>query len=146
MSSHPHYRPRAQQNKLVSEPPIAAPDEHAQFVEADQRFCAALGQAIAAGAERIESVEATVAIEAAHETAPVGQHLPTARDLYQPKMRAGFHGGESRLLAFAAVSRPSFRPRAIPRATSSATRASNVPLAPSIEFPAARWAQLECLL
>src|SRR5262249_38316671 len=53
MSSHHNFRP-GQQNKLVSEPPIAAPDEHAQFVEADQRFRAALGQAIAAGGERIE--------------------------------------------------------------------------------------------
>src|SRR5215468_3821123 len=59
MSSHHNFRP-GQQNKLVSEPPIAAPDEHAQFVEADQRFRAALGQAIAAGAECIEAVEATV--------------------------------------------------------------------------------------
>ena len=48
MSSHHNFRP-GQQNKLVSEPPIAAPDEHAQLVEADQRFRAALGQAIAAG-------------------------------------------------------------------------------------------------
>ena len=36
MSSHHNFRP-GQQNKLVSEPPIAAPDEHAQLVEADQR-------------------------------------------------------------------------------------------------------------
>ena len=62
MSSHHNFRP-GQQNKLVSEPPIAAPDEHAQFVEADQRFRAALGQAIAAGAERIEAVEATVQLK-----------------------------------------------------------------------------------
>src|SRR5262249_6249494 len=62
MSSHHNFRP-GQQNKLVSEPPIAAPDEHAQFVEADQRFRAALGQAIAAGGERIEAVEATVQLE-----------------------------------------------------------------------------------
>ena len=54
MSSHHNFRP-GQQNKLVSEPPIAAPDEHAQLVEADQRFRAALGQAIAAGGERIEA-------------------------------------------------------------------------------------------
>ena len=32
MSSHHNFRP-GQQNKLVSEPPIAAPDEHAQLVE-----------------------------------------------------------------------------------------------------------------
>ena len=62
MSSHHNFR-RGQQNKLVSEPPIAAPDEHAQFVEADQRFRAAVGQAIAAGAERIEAVEATVQLK-----------------------------------------------------------------------------------
>src|SRR5215469_9811552 len=37
MSSHHNFRP-GQQNKLVSEPPIAAPDEHAQLVEADQQF------------------------------------------------------------------------------------------------------------
>jgi hypothetical protein len=59
MSSHHNLRP-GQQNKLVSEPPIAAPDEHAQFVEADQRFRAALGQAIG---ERIEAVEATVQLK-----------------------------------------------------------------------------------
>jgi hypothetical protein len=47
----------------MSEPPIAAPDEHAQLVEADQRFRAALGQAIAAGGERIEAVEATVQLK-----------------------------------------------------------------------------------
>jgi hypothetical protein len=62
MSSHHNFRP-GQQNKLVSEPPIAAPDEHAQPVEADQRFRAALGQAIAAGGERIEAIEATVQLK-----------------------------------------------------------------------------------
>jgi hypothetical protein len=63
MSSHHHnFRP-GQRNKLVSEPPIAAPDEHAQWVEADQRFQAALGLAIAAGGERIEAVEATVQLK-----------------------------------------------------------------------------------
>src|SRR5262249_6172194 len=62
MSSHHNFRP-GQQNKLVSEPPIAAPDEHAQLVEADQRLRAALGQAIAAGGERIEAVEATVQLK-----------------------------------------------------------------------------------
>ena len=56
MSSHHNFRP-GQQNKLVSEPPIAAPDEHAHLIEADQRFRAALGQAIAAGGERIRSVQ-----------------------------------------------------------------------------------------
>jgi hypothetical protein len=47
----------------VSEPPIAAPDDHAHLVEADQRFQAALGQAIAAGGERIQAVEATVQLK-----------------------------------------------------------------------------------
>jgi len=56
MSSHHNFR-AGQQNKLVSEPPIAAPDEYALLVEADQRFQAAPGQAIAAGGERIEAVE-----------------------------------------------------------------------------------------
>jgi hypothetical protein len=59
MSSHRNFRP-AQHSKLVSDQPIAAPDEHAQLVEADQRFQAALDQAIAKGRERIEAVEATV--------------------------------------------------------------------------------------
>ena len=62
MSSRYNFRP-AQQNKLVSDPPIGAPDEHARLVEADQRFQAALGQAIAAGAERMEAVEATVQLK-----------------------------------------------------------------------------------
>src|SRR5262245_8109706 len=43
--------------------PIAVPDEYARQVEADQRFQAALGQAIAAGHERIEAVEATVQLK-----------------------------------------------------------------------------------
>ena len=47
----------------MSESPIAAPEEHAPLVEADQRFRAALGQAIAAGGERIEAVEATVQLK-----------------------------------------------------------------------------------
>ena len=58
MSSHHNFRP-GQQNKLVSEPPIAAPDEHAHLVEADERFQAALDQAIAVGGERVEAVQAT---------------------------------------------------------------------------------------
>jgi hypothetical protein len=62
MSSHYNFRP-GQRNKLVSEPPIAAPDEHVQLVEADQRFRTALGQAIAAGDERIEAVKATVQLK-----------------------------------------------------------------------------------
>jgi len=50
-----------------------SPDEHAELVETYQRFQAALGQAIAAGDERIEAVDATVQIEAAaHEAALVG--------------------------------------------------------------------------
>jgi hypothetical protein len=56
----------AQQSKLVSESPIAAPDEHAQLVEADQRFQAALDQAIAAGGERVEAVQATVQLKKRH--------------------------------------------------------------------------------
>ena len=52
-----------QGSKLISEPPVAAPDERARQVEADQRFLAALGQAIAAGHERIEAVEATVQLK-----------------------------------------------------------------------------------
>jgi hypothetical protein len=58
MGSHYNFRP-GQQNKLVSEPPIAAPDDHAHLVEADQRFRAGLGQ----GGERIEAVEATVQLK-----------------------------------------------------------------------------------
>jgi hypothetical protein len=50
-----------QRSKLVSEPPIGAPgDERAQLVQADQRFQAALAQAIAAGGERVEAMQATV--------------------------------------------------------------------------------------
>ena len=53
-----------QRSKLVSEPPIGAPgDERAQLVEADQRFQAALEQAIAAGGERKQAVEATVTLK-----------------------------------------------------------------------------------
>ena len=52
-----------QQNKLVSEPPIAVPDEHARLVKADQRFQDRLHVAIAAGHERIEAVEATVQLK-----------------------------------------------------------------------------------
>jgi hypothetical protein len=62
MSSHRDFRP-AQQSKLMLEPPIAALDEHAWLVEADQRFQAALGQAIATGGERIEAIEATVQLK-----------------------------------------------------------------------------------
>ena len=52
-----------QQNKLVAEPPIAASDDHAQLVAADERFQAALDKAITAGRERVEAVEATVALK-----------------------------------------------------------------------------------
>jgi hypothetical protein len=53
-----------QRSKLVSEPPLAAPvDEHARLVEADQRFQAALAQAIAAGGERVEAMQATVDVK-----------------------------------------------------------------------------------
>ena len=44
-------------------PAIAAPDDDHARVEADQRFQAALAQAIAAGGERVEAVRATVALE-----------------------------------------------------------------------------------
>jgi hypothetical protein len=57
-------------NKLILEPPIAASDEHARLVEADQRFQAALGQAIATGGERIEAVEATVQLERRRKKLP----------------------------------------------------------------------------
>jgi hypothetical protein len=60
MSSRRRYD---QGRKLISEPPVAAPDEHARLVEADQRFQAAVGQAIATGDERIEAVEATVQLK-----------------------------------------------------------------------------------
>ena len=59
MSGHHNFRP-GQQNKLVSEPPIAAPDDQEKLVAADQRFQAALDKAIATGSERIAAVEATV--------------------------------------------------------------------------------------
>src|SRR5262249_60902638 len=62
MSSHHNFRP-GHQNKLVSEPPIATPDDHAQLVEADQRFQAALDKAIATGPERIAAVDGTAALE-----------------------------------------------------------------------------------
>ena len=59
MSGH-RYR---QGSKLIEAPPVAATDEHGSLVEADQRFQAALGQAIATGGERIEAVEATVQLK-----------------------------------------------------------------------------------
>ena len=48
MSSYRDLHPE-QQNKLVAEPPIAALDDHAQLVAADERFQAALDKAIACG-------------------------------------------------------------------------------------------------
>jgi hypothetical protein len=63
MSSRRDFRPE-QQNKLLLEPPIGVPDEQdAQQVAADQRFQAALAQAIAAGNERFEAVYATVDVK-----------------------------------------------------------------------------------
>jgi hypothetical protein len=54
---------RGQGSKLIEAPPVAVPDEHAELVEADQRFQAALQVAIAAGHERIEAVQATVQLK-----------------------------------------------------------------------------------
>jgi hypothetical protein len=63
MSSPRDFRPE-QQSKLLLEPPIGVPDEqHAQQVAADQRFQAALAQALTAGDERIEAVQATVQLK-----------------------------------------------------------------------------------
>jgi hypothetical protein len=63
MSSPRDFRPE-QQNKLLLEPPLAVPgDEHLQLVKADQRFQAALAQAIASGGERVEAVYATVDVK-----------------------------------------------------------------------------------
>src|SRR5262249_43943010 len=75
MSSHHNFRP-GQQNKLVSEPPIAAPDEHAQLVEADQRFRAALCQAIAAGGDRIGAAAAKVQLKRPPPVGPLGTTVP----------------------------------------------------------------------
>jgi hypothetical protein len=48
-------------SKLVSAPAVAeSGDEHAELVDADRRFQAALDYAIAIGSERIEAVKATV--------------------------------------------------------------------------------------
>ena len=60
-----------QRSKLVSDPPIAAPDDHAQRVAADQRFRAALERAIAKGSERIEAMQATVQLK--RRTTPVAR-------------------------------------------------------------------------
>lgn len=76
MSSHYNFRP-VQQNKLVSEPPIAAPDDHARLVEADQRFQAALDRAIATESERIAAVEATVRLRS--RTSFPGKEWPQAQ-------------------------------------------------------------------
>jgi hypothetical protein len=48
---------------MASGPGIAAPDDGHALLEADQRFQAALDQAIAKGRERIEAVEATVQLK-----------------------------------------------------------------------------------
>jgi hypothetical protein len=56
-----------QGNKLVLDPPLGVADE---LVEADQRFQAALHQAIVAGDERIEAVEATVALKRCSKLSP----------------------------------------------------------------------------
>ena len=53
----------AHRSKLASGPGIAAPDDGHALLEADQRFQAALDQAIAKGRERIEAVEATVQLK-----------------------------------------------------------------------------------
>ena len=58
----PHLAPSAP-NKLASGPGIAAPDDGHALLEADQRFQAALDQAIVKGRERIEAVEATVQLK-----------------------------------------------------------------------------------
>ena len=47
-------------SKLASGPAVATRDEHAELVDADRRFQAALDYAIAIGSERIEAVKATV--------------------------------------------------------------------------------------
>jgi hypothetical protein len=51
-------------------PAIAAPDDDPALVEADQRFQAALAQAIAAGSERFEAVQATVALKRRTKLSP----------------------------------------------------------------------------
>jgi hypothetical protein len=53
----------AHRSKLASGPGIAAPDDGHALLEADQRFQAALEQAIAKGRERIEVVEITVQLK-----------------------------------------------------------------------------------
>jgi hypothetical protein len=62
MSSYRDVHPE-QQNKLASGPAIAAPENEHVRVEADQRFRAALAQAIALGGERVEAVYATVDVK-----------------------------------------------------------------------------------
>ena len=54
---------QGQGNKLIEEPALAVPDEHAELVKADQRFKDRLHVAIAAGHERIEAVQATVQLK-----------------------------------------------------------------------------------
>jgi hypothetical protein len=61
----------AQRSKLASGPAIASPcDEHAQLMEADERFQAALDKAIATGRERIVAVEATVQLRRRTKLSP----------------------------------------------------------------------------
>jgi len=67
MSSHRNFR-EGQQNKLLLEPPLGVPDDYEQLVRADQRFQAALEQAIAAGGERKQAVEATVTLKKRRRT------------------------------------------------------------------------------
>ena len=61
------FQREAREDKETPSPgatqPIAPPDEYARLVEADLRFQAALGQAIATGGERIEAVKATVQLK-----------------------------------------------------------------------------------
>jgi len=67
MSSHRNFR-EGQQNKLLLEPPLGVPDDYEQLVRANQRFQAALEQAIAAGGERKQAVEATVTLKKRRRT------------------------------------------------------------------------------
>jgi hypothetical protein len=53
----------AERSKLAFGPAIEPDDQHAQLVDADMRFQAALDHAIAEGSERIAAVEATVQLK-----------------------------------------------------------------------------------
>jgi hypothetical protein len=48
---------------LKPPPLIAAPHQHAQLVEVDERFHAAMAEAIVAGGERVEAMYATVDVK-----------------------------------------------------------------------------------